>query len=170
MDTVILFDLPQVELNQNDSNIPRCNETCNVFVIVVKNTGFCIVFFLQIIPIHKQIQFYTLYFIIDDEKQYHVYIYSYKMRFLRYKKAGQNLRINHIMYMILLYKFIGCVSILHYSYRKYEKLSNHYAQQEQINEEQRKINVESTISFIKCTERYRYRNLCLYFLCKLINI
>jgi len=30
-------------------------------------------------------------------------MYAYKVRFFRYKKARQNLRINHIMYMILLY-------------------------------------------------------------------
>ena len=55
---------------------------------------------------------YTLYFIIDNENQYHVYIYGYKVNFLRSKKTRQNLRIGHIMYMILLYKFIGCVTML----------------------------------------------------------
>ena len=35
--------------------------------------------------------------------------------------------VNFIKYMNLLYKFISPVSMLHYSYRKYEKLLQHYA-------------------------------------------
>ena len=39
------FDSPRGELNQDDPNVSRCNETHNIIIIVVKNTGFCIFFF-----------------------------------------------------------------------------------------------------------------------------
>ena len=61
-----------------------------------------------------------------------------------------------------LYKFISQVSMLHYSYRKYEKLLWHYAYEEQITGEISKENIKNTISCIKGTERWTYRNVYIY--------
>ena len=66
----------------------------------------------------------------------YTHIVGYKVRFLRYKKARQNWKINYIIYMIHLHKFISRVSMLHYSHRKYEKLLYPYLYEEQNNEEQ----------------------------------
>ena len=44
IDTVILFNSLQGELNYDDPNIPRCNETRSIFIVVIKNTGFYIIF------------------------------------------------------------------------------------------------------------------------------
>ena len=55
--------------------------------------------------------------------------------------------------MILLYKYISHISLLHYSYRKCKKLLQQYAYKEKSNQEQRKEIMEGIISRIKCTER-----------------
>ena len=51
---------------------------------------------------YKEIQFYTLYFIIGNENKHHVYHITYKGNLLLYNKARHYLRRNHIMYIILL--------------------------------------------------------------------